>query len=119
VSSGPSHGQRSNEIDIVGLPYAAEGIRGAMVFAGVWRVPEWPLERPLPTPSGNERKRVLGVPGCPTGGYRVRATRDSRHTLMISLGLWPAATGIVAVSFESFGAALVLFGIAGLLIRFA
>jgi hypothetical protein len=31
---------------------------------------------------------------------------------MISLGL-SLATGIVAVSFESFGAALVLFGIAG------
>jgi hypothetical protein len=46
-------------------------------------------------------------------------TRDSRHTLMISLGLWLAVTGIVAVSFEGFGAALVLFGIAGLLIRFA
>jgi hypothetical protein len=27
---------------------------------------------------------------------------------MISLGLWLAATGIVALSFESFGAALVL-----------
>jgi hypothetical protein len=38
---------------------------------------------------------------------------------MISIGLWLAATGIVAVSFESFGAALALFGIAGLLIRFA
>jgi hypothetical protein len=36
---------------------------------------------------------------------------------MISLSLWLAATGIVAVSFESFGAALVLFGIAGLLIE--
>ena len=49
----------------------------------------------------------------------MRANRDSRQTLMISLGLWHAATGIVAVYFESFGAALVLFGIAGLLIRFA
>jgi hypothetical protein len=38
---------------------------------------------------------------------------------MISLGLWLAVTGIVAVSFESFGAALVLFGIAGLQIRLA
>jgi hypothetical protein len=46
-------------------------------------------------------------------------TRDNRRTLMISLGLLLAATGIVAVSFESFGAALVLFGIAGLLIRSA
>jgi hypothetical protein len=32
---------------------------------------------------------------------------------MISLGLWIAATGIVALSFECLGAALVLFGIAG------
>jgi hypothetical protein len=32
--------------------------RGLMPFAGVQRVPEWPLDRP----SGNERKRVLGVP---------------------------------------------------------
>ena len=88
-------------------------------FAGVWKVAEWPQDRPLPTPSGNDRKRVLGVPRCPTGPIAVRANRDSRQTLVISLGLWHAATGIVAVYFESFGAALVLFGIAGLLIRFA
>ena len=36
---------------------------------------------------------------------------------MISLGLWIIATGIVALSFECLGAALVLFGIAGLLIE--
>jgi len=35
---------------------------------------------------------------------------------MIALGLWIIATGIVALSFECLGAALVLFGIAGLLI---
>jgi hypothetical protein len=35
---------------------------------------------------------------------------------MITLGLWIAATGIVALSFESWGAALVLFGIAGWLL---
>jgi hypothetical protein len=39
--------------------------------------------------------------------------------MLVTAGLWVAATGIVAVSFESIGAALVLFGIAGLLIRFA
>jgi hypothetical protein len=32
---------------------------------------------------------------------------------MISLGLWIAATGIVALWFECLGAALVRFGIAG------
>ena len=35
---------------------------------------------------------------------------------MISLGLWIIATGIVALTFESLGLALVLFGIAGFLI---
>ena len=39
--------------------------------------------------------------------------------MLVTTGLCIAATGIVAVSFESFGAALVLFGVAGLLIRFA
>jgi hypothetical protein len=33
--------------------------------------------------------------------------------VLITTGLWLAATGIVALSLESFGAALVLFGIAG------
>jgi hypothetical protein len=35
---------------------------------------------------------------------------------MISLALWLVATGILALSFECLGAALVIFGIAGLLI---
>jgi hypothetical protein len=39
--------------------------------------------------------------------------------MLVTTGLWLVATGIVAVSFESTGAALVFFGIAGLLIRFA
>jgi len=39
--------------------------------------------------------------------------------MLVTAGLWVAATGIMAVSFESIGAALVLFGIAGLLIRLA
>jgi hypothetical protein len=33
--------------------------------------------------------------------------------MLITTGLWLVATGVVAVSLESFGAALVLFGIAG------
>jgi hypothetical protein len=36
--------------------------------------------------------------------------------MLITTGLWLAAAGIVAVSLESFGAALVLFGIAGWLL---
>jgi hypothetical protein len=45
---------------------------------------------------------------------------SSRNTLMLAtLGLWIVATGIVALSFECLGAALVLFGIAGLLIGHA
>ena len=32
--------------------------------------------------------------------------------MLVTMGLWIATTGIVAVSLESFGAALVLFGIA-------
>ena len=39
--------------------------------------------------------------------------------MLTTTGLCIAATGVVALSFESTGAALVLFGIAGLLIRFA
>jgi hypothetical protein len=39
--------------------------------------------------------------------------------MLVTVGLWVAATGIVALSLESLGAALVLFGIAGLLIRLA
>jgi hypothetical protein len=39
--------------------------------------------------------------------------------MLVTTGLWVAATGVVALSFESIGAALVLFGIAGLLIRLA
>jgi hypothetical protein len=33
-----------------------------------------------------------------------------------TVGLWVVATGIVALSLESFGAALVLFGFAGILL---
>jgi len=39
--------------------------------------------------------------------------------MLITGGLCLVATGIVALSFESTGAALVLFGLAGLLIRLA
>lgn len=39
--------------------------------------------------------------------------------MLVTVGLWVAATGIAALSFESIGAALMLFGIAGLLIRLA
>jgi hypothetical protein len=39
--------------------------------------------------------------------------------MMVTTGLWLAAAGIVALSFESLGVALVLFGIAGLLMRLA
>jgi hypothetical protein len=38
---------------------------------------------------------------------------------MIDIAMCLAATGIVALSFECVGAAVVFFGIAGLLIRFA
>jgi hypothetical protein len=36
--------------------------------------------------------------------------------MLITTGLWLIAAGIVAISFESLGAALVLFGIAGWLL---
>jgi hypothetical protein len=39
--------------------------------------------------------------------------------MLVTVGLWLIVTGIVALSLESIGAALVFFGIAGLLIRFA
>jgi predicted membrane-bound spermidine synthase len=38
---------------------------------------------------------------------------------MINLAMYLLATGIVAFSFECVGAALVFFGVGGLLIRFA
>jgi hypothetical protein len=37
--------------------------------------------------------------------------------MMVTLGMWIAAAGLVAVSLECVGAALVFFGIAALLIR--
>ena len=37
--------------------------------------------------------------------------------MLVTAGLWIAATGVVALSFECVGAAVVFFGIAGLLIR--
>lgn len=39
--------------------------------------------------------------------------------MLVTIGLWVVAAGVVAVSLESIGAALVLFGLAGLLIRLA
>jgi predicted phage tail protein len=39
--------------------------------------------------------------------------------MLVTTGLWLAATGVVALSLESIGAALVLFGVAAMLIRFA
>ena len=49
------------------------------------------------------------------------ATKNSgkRTIMLVTAGLWVAATGIVALSLESVGAALVFFGVAGLLIRLA
>jgi len=38
--------------------------------------------------------------------------------MLITTGLWLVATGVVAVSLESFGAALVLFGLAGWLLSY-
>ena len=39
--------------------------------------------------------------------------------MLVTAGMWVAATGVVAVSLESLGGALVLFGLAALLIRLA
>ena len=39
--------------------------------------------------------------------------------MLVTIGLWLVATGIVALSLESLGAALVCFGVAVLLIRLA
>ena len=39
--------------------------------------------------------------------------------MMVTAGLWLAATGVVALSFECVGAAVALWGVAVLLIRFA
>ena len=39
--------------------------------------------------------------------------------MMVTAGLWLAATGVVALSFECVGAAVVLWGVAVLLIRSA
>ena len=39
--------------------------------------------------------------------------------MFVTTGLWLVAAGMVALSFESLGAASALFGLAGLLIRLA
>jgi hypothetical protein len=39
--------------------------------------------------------------------------------MLVTAGMWVAATGIVVLSLESIGAALALFGIAALFIRLA
>ena len=47
-------------------------------------------------------------------------THSGRSTIMlVTLGMWIAAAGVVAISLECVGAALVFFGLAALLIRFA
>jgi hypothetical protein len=50
---------------------------------------------------------------------RAQQSLKGATNMLVTTALWIAAAGIVAVSFESIGAALVLFGIAGLLIRLA
>jgi hypothetical protein len=53
-------------------------------------------------------------------GCEDSASNSGGRTLMlITTGLCLAATGIVALSFESLGGALVLFGLAAVLIRLA
>ena len=61
---------------IVGLLHAQIVPQWTMPFAGLWRVPESPLDRRYPD-SGNEPKRVLGVLRCPTG--RLIARRASKE----------------------------------------
>ena len=39
--------------------------------------------------------------------------------MLATVGLWIAATGVVALSFECVGAAVVFFGIADLLLKLA
>jgi hypothetical protein len=39
--------------------------------------------------------------------------------MLVTVGMWLVATGVVALSLESVGAALVFFGVAVLLIRLA
>jgi hypothetical protein len=48
--------------------------------------------------------------------HKCANTNPCRSTLMVTIGLCVAATGIVALSLESVGAALVLFGFAGWLL---
>ena len=58
--------------------------------------------------------------GGVTAAYEAFGSRSehaSWRTVVVTLGLWLAA--ILALSFESLGVALVLFGIAGLLIGHA
>jgi hypothetical protein len=50
---------------------------------------------------------------------RCDAHPGRRTMMLVTVGLWVAATGIVALSLESVGAALVCFGVAALLIRLA
>ena len=61
---------------------------------------------------------------CPSRMSWIDRKRTGHHKrendkMLVTAGLCVAATGIVALSLESVGAALVFFGIAGLLIRLA
>ena len=58
-------------------------------------------------------KDFVGIGMC-----RERPSTNSggRTIMLVTTGLWLAAIGIVALSFASLGAALVLFGIAGWLL---
>ena len=47
---------------------------------------------------------------------RCDPSSDRGAMMLVTTGVWLVATGLVALSLESVGAALVLFGIAGLLL---
>jgi hypothetical protein len=52
-------------------------------------------------------------------GSRRYRTLSGRSTLVVTIGLWLAATGLVCLAFEALGAATAFIGIAVLLIRYA
>ncbi len=75
--------------------------------------------RPGVTHGIQRRSRAYSRGSRRTARIRQHELRRENDKRLVTTGLWVAATGIVAPWLESIGAALVLFGIAGLLIKLA
>lgn len=69
------------------------------------------------TPGASRRREEGSGTPCQSATYSKEP--EGEADMLVTTGLWVAAVGLVALSLESIETALVLFGIAGLLIRLA